>query len=53
MAFHEALCLRTRSLNRVMNKLVLMYDDFRFIYVSETVGKSLPKSCFLFTCMNI
>ena len=53
MTFHEVLCLRTCSENRVMNKLVLMYDDFRFIYISELVGKSLPKSSFLFTIVNI
>ena len=53
MTFPEALCLRKLSVNHLMYKSVLMYDDIRFTYTSDPVGKPSPNSCFLLTSVNI
>jgi hypothetical protein len=42
----KALCLRKCSVTHLMNKSVLMYDDFGFMYTSDPGSKPSPNLCF-------
>ena len=44
MTFPEVLCLRRCAVNRLMNKSVLMLDEFRLMYTSDPRSKPSPKS---------
>jgi hypothetical protein len=46
MTFPEALGLREYSVNRLMYKSVLKYDEFWFMYVADPGGKPSPNACF-------
>jgi len=39
MTFPEVLSLRNCSVKDLLNKCLLMYDDFPFMYTSDTGGK--------------
>jgi len=53
ISFPETLFLKKFTVKQEMNKFVLMYEYFRFMYKFYLEGKPSPNSCFFLTSLNI